>query len=143
MLMRYLHRYPRVGYVGDVLAYYRFHESSKSVTQLPEFFAERVPILEKLAGLEQMGPLRRLCRRTIRRCHWTEQVDGIAKDFSVPGWLRAWRVFSGMWADPAARLTRHARKAVRRCLVGKYRSKRAFERAAAKARRRCLEQNMT
>ncbi|MHC4503628.1 MAG: glycosyltransferase family 2 protein [Planctomycetota bacterium] len=119
MLIRYLHRYPRVAYVPDVLCRFRLHGDSKTVAQIDGFKGERGPLLSKLARSEQMGSLRRLCGRTVARRRWRGELERIISDSSQPGWKRAWWIWRGIWECPRARLTVRTFKAFARCLVGK------------------------
>jgi glycosyltransferase involved in cell wall biosynthesis len=136
MMIRYLYRFPRVSYLEATLARFRRHEASKTESE-PERFGEEIELIrEKLARSEQMGSLRRLCGDIIPRKRWRAELERIIRDFSRPGWKRAWWIWRRMWARPSARLTLRAFKALRRCLLGKHRSRRAFERAAERARRR-------
>ncbi len=57
MMIRYLHRFPRVRYLDDVLAHFRHHEASKTESQHLRFREDIETIMEKLARRRELGPL--------------------------------------------------------------------------------------
>ena len=128
LMIRYLANYPRVTYTTNVLARFRIHDQSKTGSEDVGFREERGPVLEKLAELEQMGPLRPLCRRLATYFQWEETVDNIALDFSASNVARARRIFREALSHPDVRSIAYALRMIRRCLCGRYRSRDVYER---------------
>lgn len=122
MLLRYVHRHPRVCYLPEVMAYFRLHEQSKTVTQsqsrLSAFQQEHADILRDLAADPAFAAQRPALELAARQCNWivtlAQQLGETAPSrLQQLGWL--WREVR---KDPAARCIRHSRKAVLRLLRG-------------------------
>jgi glycosyltransferase involved in cell wall biosynthesis len=115
--VRYLHHHPRLVVLDRTLAYFRFHDSSKTVSQLQRFHTERLQILEHMAIDPAMTPLQALAGLTLRRWQWFDQLDSWVEDRSQSRWRRAAAILRGIWQDREARWGRHTFKALRRILL--------------------------
>lgn len=119
MLLRYLHRFPRVRYLRDVVAFFRLHEESKTVIQGNErvsaFQQEHVEILRELAQDPDFAVDRHSLELAARQCEWIVELARYADPDP-----RRWRELTQLWravrADPAARCIRHSRKVAFRLL---------------------------
>lgn len=113
LLLRYLHRFPRVRYLPEVLAYFRLHEESKTVTQgknrVNDFKRERVDILKELAQDADFSALRGELELSARQNAWIMDLAPYAATQES-----RWRALARLWrevrADPAARCIRHTRR---------------------------------
>lgn len=105
LYVRYLSRYPKVAYSNCVLAYFRLHESSKTVSQSPMFIQESAAAAEDLAGHKALSSLRGSFRRSLRRRTWqaylTTRVPTRGRNLPA-----ALAIMSRALADPAVRLSR-------------------------------------
>lgn len=115
--VRYLHHHPRLVVLDRTLAYFRFHDSSKTVSQLQRFHTERLQILEHMASDLTMAPLQALASLTLRRWRWFDQLDGWVEDRTRSRWLRANSILRGLLQDREARWVGQTFKALRRILL--------------------------
>jgi len=115
-LIRYLHANPRVRHVPDVLAYFRYHDLSKTVGHGPRFRAEQIRILEQLAQDAPFATLRATLDRSRRGALWLQALDALLDDRAAPRWPRFWQVVRQTREDPEARCTGTTRRAARRIL---------------------------
>lgn len=119
MLLRYLFRFPRVRYLSDVLAFFRLHEQSKTVTQgnehISRFHQEHADILRELAEDPDFATVRPSLTLAARQCAWIVELAryGGADPSRWRGLAQLWREIR---ADPPARCIRHSRKAALRLL---------------------------
>jgi glycosyltransferase involved in cell wall biosynthesis len=119
MLLRYLHRHPRVCYLPQVMAYFRLHEQSKTVTQHQArhsaFEQEHADILAELAAEPGFAVHRAELELAARQCRW---IVGLAR-YAEPEGSR-WRALARLWRevreDREARAIRHTRKVALRLL---------------------------
>lgn len=113
LLLRYLNRFPRVRYVPDVLAYFRLHEDSKTVTQgksrVNDFKRERVDILRELAQDDAFSALRAELELSARQNAWIMELAPYA-DQQASRWRALARLWREVRADPEARCIRHTRR---------------------------------
>lgn len=119
VLLRYLHRFPRVRYLTEVLAFFRLHEQSKTITQgaqhVSAFHQEHVDILNELAREPEFRAVAGLLDLAARQCSWIVELPRYA------GYQGSrWRGLAQLWrearTDPAARCIRHTRKTALRLL---------------------------
>jgi glycosyltransferase involved in cell wall biosynthesis len=119
MLLRYVHRFPRVRYLPEVMAYFRLHEQSKTVTQSAAlqsaFQQEHVDILRELGTEAAFAPYRTALQKAARQCEWILRLAGYA---DPPGsrWTALARLWRDVRQDPEARCLRHSRKVALRLL---------------------------
>ena len=115
MILKYLHRFPRVNYLRDVLAYFRLHEESKTVSQRQRFHAEHIEILRELVADAAFAPQRASLELALRQCLWIGELERYDAPLPARGTALA-RLWREVRADPAARCIRHSRKAALRLL---------------------------
>jgi hypothetical protein len=116
LLIRYLHRHPRVTYLPDTLAWFRLHNESKTVSIGPRFRVEHVQILERLAAEPEFATLGAELSLGARCVTWLQQVDALLADTQRPRLQRLREIVAGARADSEARCTRNTRRAARRIL---------------------------
>jgi glycosyltransferase involved in cell wall biosynthesis len=117
MAIRYLRRYPRVRTVGDVLAYFRLHDTSKTQSQGPRFRAEQIDILRRLqreAGFAELAPK---LDRAARAVEWLTRMDALMARRERPRLERFRELVRGVLEDRDARCTRNVRRDARRLLL--------------------------
>lgn len=116
LLVRYLFRHTRVRYLDDVLAWFRFHDESKSVSQALRFRTDQVESYRKLAEEAEFAPLRDDLLLAARAVQWLHDVDVILEDRTRPRWQRFAEVVRGAMQDRAARCTSNTRRSALRIL---------------------------
>jgi len=113
LMLRYLHRFPRVRYLREVLAYFRLHGESKTVTQgksrVNDFKRERVDILRDLAQDSAFSALRAELELSARQNAWIMQLAAYAES-PDSRWRKLARLWGEVRSDPAARCIRHSRR---------------------------------
>lgn len=117
MLVRYIRRHPRVRYIRQELAFFRWHEESKTISQREAFGQEHVAVLQDLLDDPEFVAQRAWIDLALRRSSWA-----LGKELSAiedgPG--SRWRALVQLWravqVDPQARCIRHSRKAALRLL---------------------------
>ena len=114
LLIRYLHRFPRVRYLDDTLAYFRFHSESKTVSTGPRFRDEHLDVLARLARDPAFADYAADLSLGHRAVAWLQQVDALLADRARPRFQRLAELLRGVRADPDARWTRNTRRAARR-----------------------------
>jgi len=119
MLLRYLHRYPHVTYLPQVLAYFRLHEQSKTVTQsaaqLSAFQQEHVDILRELSAEPEFSALRAELELAARQCAWIVELARYAHS-ADSRWQQLAQLWREVQLDRPARCIRHSRKVALRLL---------------------------
>lgn len=119
MLLRYIHRHPRVCYVPQVMAYFRLHEQSKTVTQSQErlsaFRVEHADILADLAAEPEFEAHRAALELAARQCRWIAELSRYAEP-AGSRWSALARLWGEVCEDPEARLIRHSRQVALRLL---------------------------
>lgn len=118
LALRYLCIFPRVAYVPAVLARFRLHESSKTVSQSPNWEQEKTALLQKLLKLDQFNSLHKSCELRLRQLSWWATLKRLKTDTSMSCWQRIFRMFLSACLDPRIRWTRATLGAVRRTLAG-------------------------
>jgi glycosyltransferase involved in cell wall biosynthesis len=76
-MTRYLERWPRVAYVDRVLAFFRFHENSKTMTEGPAFAAEHLLALDLLASKLLSRRLRMASKNAANKIRWMKRIGQI------------------------------------------------------------------
>lgn len=82
LMIHYLQRFPRVQYGNNVLAFFRLHADSKTVSQRDNFYDEHLQILEKIIQDPQQQPIAVDARRALGKLKWRHQLRAIEKDHS-------------------------------------------------------------
>lgn len=116
MTIRYLHRFPKVRYIDDVLVDFRLHPASKTVGESTPFFDEWARARGKLLSLGEYAPLHGALRLALREDEWRrslKQMDGIPG----PSATRAMTVLGGLLRSPARRVDRRVLGLLRRQVV--------------------------
>jgi glycosyltransferase involved in cell wall biosynthesis len=116
LLTRYLLRHPRVHYVPDVLAYFRYHDSSKTVAQAAGFRREQVALFRALAAEPEFAGHQERLDRAARAVEWLGRVDVLLDDRARPRLDRLGEIVRAVREDPSARCTANTRRAARRIL---------------------------
>jgi glycosyltransferase involved in cell wall biosynthesis len=75
LVIRYLHKFPKVLYVPDVLVYFRLHDESKTVSSLEKFHVEEEQILEKIASLPEFKKLKKSALGRRVREEWFKELE--------------------------------------------------------------------
>lgn len=114
LLIRYLQRFPRVRYLADTLAYFRFHSESKTISTGPRFRDEHLDVLARLARDPAFAEYADDLSLGHRAVAWLQQVDALLADRARPRFERLAELLRGARADPDARWTRNTRRAARR-----------------------------
>ncbi len=115
MMLRYLHRFPRVRYLPKVLAFFRLHEESKTVSQRMSFQEEHIEILRELAQASDFAQHWPSLELALRQYLWIADLDR----YEVPElarWAGLAQLQREVRVDPAARCIRHSRKVALRLL---------------------------
>lgn len=119
MLLRYLQPQSRVVYTDQTLAWFRFHEASKTVSdrggEADAFLLERIALLGDLAEASTDADHARNLRLARQQCEWKLQLErryrgGKLTLGRLPGLVRE------IADNRSVRCTRHGRKAVLRSL---------------------------
>jgi glycosyltransferase involved in cell wall biosynthesis len=116
MYLRYLALFPRVGYGPAVLAAFRVHPASKTVTRPEAFFTEYRRALEKISRLQGFEALRTPCRRRLQELDRHRAVARVLADGGTANWRRAARLLALALHHPRPRMLRISAAAVRRLL---------------------------
>ncbi len=77
LYVRYLERWPRVRYVPGVLAQFRLHECSKSISEIDSFNIEYASVRHELSHCLRSRDLRRLSGIVARNIDWHKTVADI------------------------------------------------------------------
>lgn len=115
--IRYLERWPRIGYVDSNLAFFRLHADSKTVSNGEEFGAEELFALESLADKLVTSKARAACMKILQKKHWRRRVDEILTCSDVPNRRALWQLCSEALRDPLNRLDRYTLGALRRLVM--------------------------
>ena len=116
LAIRYLRRHPQVQYVDSVLAWFRYHDNSKTVSQAAGFRREQVELLKRLRTETEFVEFATDLDRAARAVDWLAQVDRLLDDQARPRWQRLRDLLAGVRVDREARCTRNTRRAARRIL---------------------------
>lgn len=119
LMMRYLARGDRVAYCeGDVLAYFRLHDLSKTVSAPERFDREHLPALcTVLDDPAVSAELRPHVARLVELRRWRDALNALADDGSRSRFARLAQLAADVRVNPALRCNRDARKTARRILL--------------------------
>jgi len=104
LIIRYLAMYPMVRKCENVLAYFRLHANSKTVSQQPGFQRDIASVLLKLVGQIEIPQLHAPCDHTLRRSVFyshLRRLEGDARESKVK---RACKAIALSFSDPFVRL---------------------------------------
>jgi len=116
MYLRYLAMFSRVGYGAAVLALFRLHPASKTVTRPEAFFAEYRQALEKLSRLEGFEVLWTPCRRRLQELDRHRAVARVLADGGTPRWRRTLELLALAPRRPRPRMLHILAAAIRRLI---------------------------
>lgn len=116
LMVRYLHRYPRVMHLDDVLAWFRYHDSSKTVRQGLRFRTDQVASYRAMSGEPEFSALRADLDLAARSVQWLHEVDLMLDDRASPRLPRFLHLCRLIAQDRAARCTGNTRRAALRIL---------------------------
>jgi len=116
MYLRYFAMFSRVGYGATVLALFRLHPASKTVTRPEAFFAEYRQALEKLSRLEGFEVLWTPCRRRLHELDRHRAVARVLVDGGTPRWRRTLELLALAPRRPRPRMLHILAAAIRRLL---------------------------
>ena len=120
MTTRYLLKYPQVYYLPQVVARFRLHSSSKTITQAEAFEAERLQLWDRLKRTLPTHNLRKLCDRKLRQLKWLALLSEVEKSRRPPRIFRVVKLAYLACLDPAIRFTRMTAGALKRHLLNQY-----------------------
>lgn len=116
LMIRYVERWPRVTYTSDILANFRLHPHSKTLSEGSEFWEEELAVRERLVHQLIDVEAHAALSRDIQKRHWRRRVDEILT-YASDSRSRALRnLFSEAARDPFHRLDRYVLGAARRIL---------------------------
>lgn len=116
LAIRYLKRHPRVRHVDEILAWFRYHPASKTMSRPDGFREEQVRLFRALRDEPGFAELAGDLDRAARAVEWLSQVDGLLDARERPRLERLRELIDGVRADPPARCTANTRRAARRIL---------------------------
>lgn len=116
LMIRYLHRHPRVRYLNDTLAWFRYHDSSKTVSQGLRFRDDQIASYRQLAQEDEFADLHSDLLLAARATEWLRAVDIALDDIKTPRLERFLALCRGAVQDRDARCTANTRRAALRIL---------------------------
>jgi glycosyltransferase involved in cell wall biosynthesis len=120
MVLRYLAQFPRVHYLPAIVARFRLHADSKTISRAQLFEAERVELWQKFKQTWPDKKLRKLCDRHLRHQHWLKLLRHYEDEASGTKFSKAAAVGGLACLDPAIRFNRMTAGAIKRHLFGGY-----------------------
>lgn len=119
LVIRYLAMFPKVRYSGAVLADFRFHPDSKSVSRVDEFQREYVRTLEKVRDMGGSESLRRHAVRRLEEIDRHKELTVLLADTGSPRWRRLATLTGMTLRRPRPGLLKISAAALRRLLLGR------------------------
>jgi glycosyltransferase involved in cell wall biosynthesis len=116
LVIRYLNKYPNVFYSPKILARFRLHDNSKTVSKRSEIHDERITLFRTLLTLSETKTLYYACEYGLRKYTWLGILDGLNRDKSLSPWYRVLKIFWAACSDPSVRFSRMTLGALRRNL---------------------------
>lgn len=116
--VRYLHTFPRVTYVSEMLGWFRQHEAAKTAALRPKFLPERLRTVDKIRQDPRWADLKKDAEYAARRYQWWIRLADIVNSPVKSTRLRALRVLITSGVDPSIRWDYVTRKAVKKLLMG-------------------------
>ena len=118
LLIHYLQRFPRVQYSDNVLAFFRLHADSKTVSQRENFYHEHLQILETIMQDPQQQPLAVDARQAVGKLKWRHQLQAIENDDNRSCLNQLLAIFQAASRTPGAWQMDSTYKALHRVLRG-------------------------
>jgi hypothetical protein len=103
LIIRYLAMYPRVCRCDDVLAYFRLHPNSKTVSQQSGFRRDMVFVLLKLLQQAELPQIHGPCDHALRRSVFYSHLCRLEESASESKVGRAWKAIALSFSDPIVR----------------------------------------
>lgn len=119
LIIRYLHLFPRVVYVDEILARFRLHPGSKTVTAVTRFFADEVAIVRTLQQRPEFSALHATCRDRLPLNSWLLELLETARDTQRARWRRAVAITIAACKAPRTRWSRFTLGTLRRLIFAK------------------------
>jgi len=114
LFVRYLALFPKVKYSSQVLARFRLHDTSKTVSQWTNFTTERPRVLRRLLQTPQFHMVHADCDRYLREHEWWSKLEYLNNTHQ--GWWKAAKILQSSCADPPVRWSRMMLGAIRQAL---------------------------
>lgn len=80
LLIRYCQRYPKIHYLQALMAYFRLHGSSKTVSQAARFEQEHLRLLENLLARADDAALHDDARAALQALSWRSRLEALQAD---------------------------------------------------------------
>lgn len=80
LLIRYCHRYPQVRYSRALMAYFRLHGGSKTVSQAARFEQEHLRLLENLLARADDAAFHDDARAALQALSWRSRLEALQAD---------------------------------------------------------------
>ncbi|HUJ10292.1 MAG TPA: glycosyltransferase family 2 protein [Verrucomicrobiae bacterium] len=116
LTLRYLSLFPRLNYLPDVLAHFRLHSRSKTVSAHQHMIDDFYRVIVKLRTAGPTAPTRRASDWRLRTLDWWKLLPQFTEDTRRPRLTRAARIALAACRDPQVRMTRFTLGAIR-CLL--------------------------
>ena len=119
LAMRYLACFPSVRYTDQVLASFRLHGRSKTVSQPSQFHEEQLSVCAKIVREPAYATVHSYCSKRLRQNHWWQQMKRTVDcpEYSLSNKL--FQIILGVLADPTVRATRLTAGTIKRLIVGR------------------------
>lgn len=117
--IRYLHAFPRVKYVREMLGWYRKHRDAKTVALRHNFLPERLRTIDKIRRDPRFVGLREDAACAEQKYKWWMRLADMVNDPRRSSRIRAFRILLYTSANPDFRWDRVTRSAVRNLLRGR------------------------
>jgi hypothetical protein len=116
LTLRYLSLYLGVNYIPDVLAHFRLHPQSKTISAKQHMIEDWHRVLVKLRDGAPTAAARRACDVQLRTLNWWKLLPQFTEDARRPRLMRATQIALAACRDPRVRITRLTLGAIRRLL---------------------------
>ena len=114
--VRYAERWPRVAYIDDVLALFRIHDTSKTMSEGLAFWEEELIARELLSQRLVDPTTRAVLNRFVRRRNWRLRVDELCNGIGLTSGQAAANLAREAVRDPFRRIDRYSLGALRRII---------------------------
>jgi glycosyltransferase involved in cell wall biosynthesis len=118
LAMRYLACFPSVCHTDHVLAFFRLHGCSKTVSKPTKFYEEELRVYAKVIREPAYATVHSYCSKRLRQHRWWQQMERIVDcpEYSLSNKL--FRIILSVLADPSVRITRLTAGTIKRLIVG-------------------------
>jgi glycosyltransferase involved in cell wall biosynthesis len=117
--LRYAERWPRVAYIDDVLALFRLHDASKTMSEGMAFWEEELVVRDLLLQRVVDSRTRTALKRFVRHRHWRIRVDELVRGLGLTQGQAVASLCREAMQDPFRRIDRYSLGALRRILAGR------------------------